>query len=93
MDTPNGRVDLLPGEKERIDAALLELKKDPHAPNELSVKVSLHVHNEYPKAIGDKVVNSEAEELELALEGAAKAQAAAPATIAPESPDQTPASE
>lgn len=53
---------LLPGQQDRIDAALEALKTDPHAPNELAVRIRVHVHQEYPKVIGDKVVNSAEEE-------------------------------
>lgn len=42
---------LAPGEDKQIADALAELVKDPHAPRSLSVKVNLHVHNEYPKLL------------------------------------------
>lgn len=38
-------------EIERVAAAMAELAKDPHAPREISVKVTLHIHNEYPKML------------------------------------------
>lgn len=56
---------LLPGEQERIDSALKALESDSHAPTELSVKVRIHIHREYPKVVGDKLVNSKKEEAAL----------------------------
>jgi len=59
---------LLPGEQKRIDDAVEALEKDPHAPNELSIRVRIHVHNEYPKHLGydgegkDVVAADEADE-------------------------------
>lgn len=59
---------LMPGEQARIDAAVEALKEDPHAPNELSIRIRIHVHNEYPKHLGydeegkDVVANDEADE-------------------------------
>lgn len=58
---------LAPGEQERIDAALDELDKDPHAPREITVKYVLHIHHEYPKAVGDKTANNAEEEAALNL--------------------------
>ena len=60
----------------RIQDAIAELAKDPHAPRSLSVTVRLHIHNEYPKhvKVGEredefknkvavtKIANNEAEE-------------------------------
>ena len=60
---------LLPGEIEKVKAALGKLADDSHAPREVSVKIRLHVHHEYPKHIqvGEKlvVVNSAEEEKAL----------------------------
>lgn len=59
------------GAEEKIKAALDALSKDPHAPREITVRFTLHIHNEYPKhvVVGQKdgvdvvqVVNSEEEE-------------------------------
>jgi hypothetical protein len=63
MESKNVR--LLPGEQEKIDAALDALEQDPHAPNQLSVRVSLHVHREYPKHVDGRLVRSRAEERKL----------------------------
>jgi len=69
---------LLPGEQKRIDDAVEALAKDPHAPNELSVRIRIHVHNEYPKHLGydgegkDIVALDEADE-ELKAEFVVKA--------------------
>jgi len=38
-------------EVERVQQAMLELAKDPHAPREITVKAILHVHHEYPKML------------------------------------------
>jgi hypothetical protein len=77
MKLPEGAV-FAPGEIERVEGALKHLQEDPHAPRELSVRVIVHVHNEYPKHVvtgtteeGEpitKVVNSAEEE--AALQGA-----------------------
>jgi hypothetical protein len=71
MSLPSG-ASLNPADFKRIEEALKELAKDSHAPREISVKVRLHVHNEYPKhvTVGEdekgkpkiKIVNSAAEE-------------------------------
>lgn len=65
-------VTLAEGEEKRITDALDALTKDPHAPREISVRFTLHIHNEYPKHVTVgvdkddqpivKVVNSEDEE-------------------------------
>lgn len=39
------------GGEEKIRKALAVLEQDTHAPREVSVKFTLHVHNEYPKHI------------------------------------------
>jgi len=39
------------GGEERIRQALDALEKDPHAPREVSLKFTLHIHNEYPKHV------------------------------------------
>lgn len=38
-------------EMQKVDAAIEELKKDPHAPRNVSVTLTVHVHNEYPKTL------------------------------------------
>lgn len=63
---------ILPGEEKKVQAALDDLAKDPHAPRDISVRYTLHIHNEYPKhvIVGKdkddqpivKVVNSPEEE-------------------------------
>jgi hypothetical protein len=63
------------GEEERVKAAVAELEKDPHAPREISVRLTLTVHHEYPKhvKVGEdkegnpitKIVNSAEEEAEV----------------------------
>lgn len=63
---------LAPSEEKRIQDALTALAADPHAPREISVRLILHIHNEYPKAVtvGEdkdgnpivKTVQNEAEE-------------------------------
>jgi hypothetical protein len=50
MSLPSG-AKLEIGEFERIEAAVRALEYDVHAPKELSVKVIVHVHREYPKHI------------------------------------------
>jgi len=37
------------GGEEKIRKALAALAEDPHAPREVSVKFTLHIHNEFPK--------------------------------------------
>jgi len=66
MSLPSGAV-LAPGEFQKIEKALESLAKDAHAPREISAKLVLHIHNEYPKLLykGKKsvqVANSEEEE-------------------------------
>lgn len=61
------------GELKRIEAAVEALANDHNSPRELTAKVILHVHHEYPKHIVvgkdkndnpiTKVVNSKEEEL------------------------------
>lgn len=68
-------VSLAAADEQRIKDALAALRKDPHAAREISVTLSLHIHNEYPKCVtvGEdkdgnaivKVVNSQAEEDDL----------------------------
>lgn len=38
-------------EEKRVTDGLEALSKDPHAPREISVSLTLHVHNEYPKLL------------------------------------------
>jgi hypothetical protein len=68
-------VQLAAGEEARIEAAVEELRKDPHAPREITARFILHVHREYPKhvKVGEdkdgnpiiKIVNSAEEEAEV----------------------------
>ena len=68
IDIPGASLSLV--EQKRITDALAELAKDPHAPREISVKLTLHIHNEYPKHVYKTtgkvtdllVVNNEEEE-------------------------------
>lgn len=58
-------------EEKKISDALEALSKDPHAPREISVKLTLHIHNEFPKIVyRGKESRSVANEAEL--EAAAK---------------------
>lgn len=87
------------GGEEKLNQALADLAKDPHAPREVSVKFTLHVHNEYPKhvTVGEdkdgnaitKIVTNEDEE-KAVLASLAKAEpapvstaVAAPVLVAP----------
>lgn len=85
---------IVPGEEEKVRAALDALDKDVHAPREISVRYTLHIHREYPKhvTVGQdkdgnaitKIVNSEDEEDAAAAEAAAAApaqNAAGPALV------------
>jgi hypothetical protein len=40
-----------PWEEQRVKDALAALAKDPHAPRELKINVTLSVFNEYPKHV------------------------------------------
>jgi hypothetical protein len=44
-------ISLVPGEQEKIDAAKAALAADAHAPREVSVRMRLHQHNEYPMTL------------------------------------------
>jgi len=50
MELPEG-VSLAAGEKEKISAAMTELEQDVHAPREITVRFTLHVHRAYPKHV------------------------------------------
>ncbi len=39
------------GEVERVRQAMAELAKNPHAPREITLKATLHIHREYPKML------------------------------------------
>ncbi len=89
MDEQNRSSVLAPGEQARIDAALDLLENDNHAPREISVRYVLHVHHEYPKAVGDKIANNADEEKALLAKAAEDAAVAAPITAeAPAAPSQ-----
>ncbi len=63
-------IQILPGEEERAKKALEALREDPHAPREISLRFTLHVHNEYPKLLykGTKTFNAkDAEEEKAAI--------------------------
>lgn len=64
MELPNG-ASISGGDMQRINDGLTALAGDSHAPRSISVSVTLHVFNEYPKHVGDKVVNSAEEEAAL----------------------------
>jgi hypothetical protein len=75
MSLPAG-ANFAAGEEERIKKALEELGKDNHAPRELTIKVTLHVHHDYPKVLYKgagtakaKHVNSIDEETEATTDG------------------------
>ena len=55
-------ISLLPGAQQAIQAAVDGLAADPHASSIVSLPVNVLLYNEYPKAIGDKTVNSKEEE-------------------------------
>jgi hypothetical protein len=61
MELPSGASISLEDVK-RISDGLAAIAGDSHAPRSLSVTVTLHVHKEYPKQIGGKIVNSAEEE-------------------------------
>lgn len=85
-------VTLAAGEQQRIEDALDALAKDPHAPREISVRCTLHIHNEYPKHVTvgtdkdgnaiTKIVNSEDEE-KAALASAAPSSDPTPSDPTP----------
>lgn len=93
-------VTLAEGEEKRINDALDALAKDPHAPREISVRFTLHIHNEYPKhvTIGTskdgstivQVVNNPDEE-KAALASIAPAPSDPVASSAPAAPVLVPA--
>ncbi len=72
----DAEVTLGAGEEKRISDAVEALKKDPHAPRELQIKVTIHVHNEYPKHLykgkESVIVNGEDEEAAKIAEGFGK---------------------
>lgn len=39
------------GEVERVNQAMKELAKDAHAPREITLTATLHIHHEYPKTL------------------------------------------
>jgi hypothetical protein len=85
------QVSLAMGDEERIEKALEALKSDPHAPRSLTVTVNLHVHQDYPKHVGDKIVANEAEEIAALEELEAKEEQSrldAEKAEAPEKPAQ-----
>lgn len=51
MKFDNDQVSMSLEEEKKIGDALEALAKDPHAPRELSVRLTIHIHNEYPKHI------------------------------------------
>lgn len=71
MSLPDG-ASFQNGEVERVAAALNELAKDPHAPREISVKVVLRVHRDYPRHLykenGDSIIVADSAAEEQAAE-------------------------
>jgi len=55
-------ISLLPGAQKAIDDAVEAIANDPHASRSISIPVNVHLHNEYPKMVGDKVVQNADEE-------------------------------
>lgn len=82
MAESNRKATMALGEQERIDKALAALAKDPHAAREITVRFTLHVHNEYPKhvTVGEdkdgnaitKVANNAGEEKTIRASAAPK---------------------
>ena len=65
-------VNLGADEEKRIQDALYALATDPHAPREISVKLTLHIHHEYPKHVqvgGETVVVNNSDEEKEASAG------------------------
>lgn len=61
---------LLPGEQEKIDAAKAALVADVHAPREVSVSYSLHIHNDFPLMLykdGKTVIVNNQEDADAAV--------------------------
>jgi len=73
------------GEDKRIQDALEALAKDPHAPRELTVRITLHIHNEYPKHLHKAgkfiIANNEAEEAAAKADGYGKYVAPTPEAV------------
>lgn len=70
MELPKG-ASVSAEELKKVSDGLAALEKDPHAPRETSINVTLHVHNEYPKTMykGKEVctaLDADAEELAIA---------------------------
>jgi hypothetical protein len=64
LTLPDGAA-IAESEQKKIADALEALSKDSHAPRQLSVSVTLHLHNEYPKHLyrgKDLVVVNDADE-------------------------------
>lgn len=59
MSLPAGAT-FFPGEQKRIAEAIEALAKDHHAPREITVRLTLHVHHEYPKHVPAKDVKGNA---------------------------------
>ena len=60
-------------ELKRVSDALEALRKDNHAPREMTVAVTLHVHNEFPKLVykgkEERSVSSQEEADQAAADG------------------------
>ena len=76
FEIKNAAVTLADGEQKRIEDAVDALAKDPHAPREMTLKVTLHIHNEYPKHLYkgklSLVAQNEAEEEKAVADGYGK---------------------
>jgi hypothetical protein len=80
---------LAEGEEKRIEDALDALAKDTHAPREISVRFTLHIHNEYPKHVTVGV--DENEQPIIKVVNNRYEEKAALASVAPASPALAPA--
>lgn len=86
FDLKEDNVTLGSDEQKRISGALELLAKDPHAPREISVRLTLHIHNEYPKHMykdhASRQVANEEEEAAAAADGFGDYDGPAPAAPA-----------
>jgi ssRNA-specific RNase YbeY (16S rRNA maturation enzyme) len=77
-DKVSAEISLMPGAQAAIQKAVDDLAADPHASSVISLPVNVLVYNEYPKQVGDVVVNSAEEEKAALAAAAAKASEPAP---------------
>lgn len=63
-------------ELKKISDGIAAIEKDAHSPREVSIRVTLHVHNEYPKHLykgkESVIVNNEEQEEKAIVEGFGK---------------------